>query len=684
MTTPLRVLIVEDSEEAARPVLRELRRGGYDPAWEIAGTAEKMARALDGKEWDIVISAHALPRFSGLDALKLLKEKGLDLPFLVVAGNPGEDAAAAIMKAGARDYIAKDNLARLIPVVGRELREAGERRRRRRAENALSELEDTYRTIFETTLTAMAIIEEDTTISLVNDGFTKLFGYSKDELEGKKSWTELIPESDLERLIENHRLRRIDPDLAPKNFEFRFFNKNGELRYAVAGVSMIPGTKKSVTSILDITGRKEDEIRAGVRNDLLGLFARAASRKEYLDAVTELLRQWSGCRCAGIRLLDGQGNIPYEAAGGFSEDFLKEESRLSLEKDRCICVRVIRGETEPDAACRTPAGSFHCEDISRVFDGRPDLRGACLRHGFASVAVVPVRLRDRIIGAIHLADGLPGKVSPKTVAFVESIAPLIGEAVHRFTLEEALQRQNEILAVVNAILLLSLKENNLDEILPQALGLILSLPRLALESRGCIFLVEEDPGVLVMKAHSGLPGPVRAECARVPFGECLCGLAAAERRVQFAGGPDSRHKAVDDGIGPHGHYCVPILSADRVLGVLNLYLKDGYSREPAAEEFLAAVANALAGVIARKRAETALAGSEALFRTVVSSMDDIVYTLDRAQRLTDVFGRWPEKSGRAAGSAIGKTAAQVFGAAAGEIHAAANERALAGQNVVYE
>ncbi len=130
---------------------------------------------------------------------------------------------------------------------------------RRQREKALQESEERYRTIFETTGAATVIIEEDTTISLANTEFERLFGYSKGELEGRKRWTELIVKDDLARMRDWHRLRRTDPSAAPSNYEFRGFDKQGNVRDCLLSIAMIPGTGRSVASILDITQCKRSE-----------------------------------------------------------------------------------------------------------------------------------------------------------------------------------------------------------------------------------------------------------------------------------------------------------------------------------------------------------------------------------------------------------------------------------------
>jgi signal transduction histidine kinase/CheY-like chemotaxis protein len=135
----LQVLLVEDSEDDALLVARELSRGGYEVAWERVDTAAAMTAALAWRSWDIVIADYAMPRFSGLAALKLLQQSGVDVPFILVSGTIGEDIAVGAMKAGAHDYIMKGNLVRLVPAVQRELRDAEVRRERRRAEAALQD-----------------------------------------------------------------------------------------------------------------------------------------------------------------------------------------------------------------------------------------------------------------------------------------------------------------------------------------------------------------------------------------------------------------------------------------------------------------------------------------------------------------------------------------------------------------
>jgi len=137
VAAPLRLLVVEDSAADAELMIRALRDAGFAPDAERAGSAAELETALARTGWDAILSDYYLPGFDALEALRIVRGRGLDLPFIVVSGSIGENLAAEAMRAGANDYLMKGNLARLGPVVARELRDAASRAERRRAEEAL-------------------------------------------------------------------------------------------------------------------------------------------------------------------------------------------------------------------------------------------------------------------------------------------------------------------------------------------------------------------------------------------------------------------------------------------------------------------------------------------------------------------------------------------------------------------
>jgi len=157
--------------------------------------------------------------------------------------------------------------------------------------------------------------------------------------------------------------------------------------------------------------------------------------------------------------------------------------------------------------------------------------------------------------------------------------------------------------IIASLLRITLESLPLNVALGRALALVLSSNKFAIQARGSIFLVDKDADELVMVAQQCLSEPLLEHCARVPFGYCLCGRAAKTGQIVHAHCVDHRHDVSYPGIRPHGHYCVPIQSDGEVLGVLNLYVSEGQQRNEVEEGFVTIVADTLAGIIHRTRAE---------------------------------------------------------------------------------
>ncbi|HEX7261440.1 MAG TPA: PAS domain S-box protein, partial [Luteolibacter sp.] len=189
---PLRILMVEDRSEDAELMVRELRRAGFAPDWERVDTeADYVARLRP--ELDIVLSDFSMPDFSGLRALEVLRERGLDIPFILVSGTIGEDVAVTAMRLGASDYLLKDRLTRLGPAVEHAIGQRRLRKESEHAEKAMRESEHKYRHLFESLSEPAFLIENASRRILdVNICAQKLLGLTRTEILGKDAWT-LLP-----------------------------------------------------------------------------------------------------------------------------------------------------------------------------------------------------------------------------------------------------------------------------------------------------------------------------------------------------------------------------------------------------------------------------------------------------------------------------------------------------------
>jgi PAS domain S-box-containing protein len=189
----LRVIVVEDSEDDAALLARELRRGGFAPTLQRVETAEALRAALDGAAWDLVIADYTLPGFDAPAALAILKERRLDLPFIIVSGTIGEGTAVAAMKAGAHDYFMKGNLARLVPAIQRELREAAERRRAAEVEAALARERDYSRLLLEGANALVVGLDPEGRITLFNRAAEAVTGHPRAEVRGRDWFEVFVP-----------------------------------------------------------------------------------------------------------------------------------------------------------------------------------------------------------------------------------------------------------------------------------------------------------------------------------------------------------------------------------------------------------------------------------------------------------------------------------------------------------
>jgi DNA-binding NtrC family response regulator len=195
MSQPIRVLFVEDSLSDAELILRQLTRGGFEVTehWRVE-TGEDLLQALHDRPWDLVVCDYQLPRLNAPMALEIFKTAGMDIPFIIVSGTVGEEIAVSMMKSGAHDYLLKYNLARFVPAVQRELREASGRLERERSEAALRESEERYRnqaSLLDMAHDAILVRDLEDRIWYWNRGAERLYGWPAAEI-GRASCRERV------------------------------------------------------------------------------------------------------------------------------------------------------------------------------------------------------------------------------------------------------------------------------------------------------------------------------------------------------------------------------------------------------------------------------------------------------------------------------------------------------------
>ncbi len=219
----IRVLVVEDSEDDAQLIVRELRRGGYTVEFERVQTKADMQAALARRPWDVVLSDYTMPQFSALGALEALKDSGLDLPFLVISGTVGEDTAIAALKAGAHDFLLKGKLARLIPAIERELREAEIRRSHREAESR-------YQLLVEHLPIIVYVnpVDRIRGTTYVSPQITSILGYQREEwLADPEFWQKTVHPHDYSSVMDSLAHTQLTEE--PFEMEYRMLARDGHV-----------------------------------------------------------------------------------------------------------------------------------------------------------------------------------------------------------------------------------------------------------------------------------------------------------------------------------------------------------------------------------------------------------------------------------------------------------------------
>jgi anti-anti-sigma factor len=333
------VLLVEDSDDDAAAMLRALKRAGYTVTSERVDTAAAMSAMLDRGPWDIVLSDHNMPQFSSLDAMALVHDREVDLPFIIVSGSIGEEVVVSAIKAGAQDFVSKDDLARLGTVIERARREIAERRERQRAEEALRQSEERFALAVEASRDGVWDLDLTTCQIYYSPRLREMLGFEAHELQDVEGFVALLDGRERERLsaaLKDHLERRV-----PFDVEFGIRTRQGEERWLHLRGKAVwdEGTGKAtriVGALSDLTARKRTESELREQIEII-------RRQEEAIRVLSvpIVEVWDG-----ILTVPVVGSLDRERAGKIMEALLAAVSRAQC---RHIIIDVT-GVTSMDAA----------------------------------------------------------------------------------------------------------------------------------------------------------------------------------------------------------------------------------------------------------------------------------------------------------------------------------------------
>ncbi len=590
MSQHLRILIVEDSEDDAQLLLRELRRGGLEVDSRRVDTADAFREALTNQDWDLVISDFSLPQFSAPQALKLLQESGLDLPFIIVSGTIGEETAVAALKAGAHDFLVKGSMPRLIPAIQRELKDAESRRKRREADEALLESNARLRSLFENT--PVAIWEEDHSavkaylddlrdsqavelekylddhpqvVSLclslvkvldVNQAAVNMYE-AKDKLElldglEKTFEPETLVTFKQELMIIAKGEHQIELDVGVKTLSGK--HRDTTLKWAV-----VPGHEETysrvLVSLVDITERKQRERELNAIASVSIALRAVHSVDELVTRLLDESLKLIGTSTGSIWLNDASSGKISQVVQRGSDDF----KPVSVNFGQGIVGRTMERGV-PIVAREFKNISFITEENRERIPA--DMGGVCL----------PLRAAQQAVGAMFVNVFLPRELTGGELRVLNALTEIGGDAIHRMQLHEmTLQQVNRLEALHKIEMAIS---GSLDLRVTLSVVLDQAIKQLEIDAAD-VLLLERGTGRLKFGAGRGFHTN-GIEATDFRLGEGFAGRAALDQQIfhidDLMANKDvfmRYHHLADEKF--ISYYGVPLVSKGEVKGVLEIF-----------------------------------------------------------------------------------------------------------------
>jgi PAS domain S-box-containing protein len=325
---------------------------------------------------------------------------------------------------------------------------------RKQAEEALRESEELYRTLVSLSPDAIAVVDVNSLLTFGSPKALQMFGYSPDdEILGRSILSWIAPEEH-EKVSTN--IRRLLTEGTLTGTEYTLVKKDGTCFIGEVNAAVIHSPDgnpmRMIVIIRDITDRKraEDELRVALR--FLEIMHEHTEIAPLLQEYVSEIKNYTGCDAVGIRVLDENLNIPYQAYQGFSRKFYETESPLSLKTDECMCIKVMKGDVDPSLPFFTEGGAFCVNATSRFLatvseEEKGRTRNRCNQEGYETVGLFPFRGGGKILGLVHVADHRENMLPPNVVKMLEKAALQLGTAFQRAQAENELRKSEERLAL---------------------------------------------------------------------------------------------------------------------------------------------------------------------------------------------------------------------------------------------
>jgi len=427
VTQVLRVLLVEDSDDDAILVSRELRRGGFALDLERVDAPDAMLAALDRQTWDVVIVDYALPRFSGLGALALLRERRIDIPTIIISGVAGEETAITAMQAGAHDYVIKGNWARLIPAIERELVEARNRRDRRRAEEQLAASYRQTVEILESMTDAFYSVDHEWRITYVNHRAEQIWGVRRDDVLGRSLW-DVLPH--LVGTRGHEELLRAAAERSAVDYEI--WSPRFGAWFDVRAFATESGISVYFRNVSQRKRVEDERERLLARERAMAQIAQALVHEREFGRVVDVVIDQSvtvlEAEVVGLWLADPiRRQLNLLAQRNFSTEMLAEARNLSFDSMFL-------------AAASARTDKIVVVDDAWESDLPPAARQFYARQGVRAILGIPLRSQRRLVGVLTYGSRQPGRFSERDRGFFATIGDLFAVAVENAWLNDEVRQ----------------------------------------------------------------------------------------------------------------------------------------------------------------------------------------------------------------------------------------------------